>query len=135
MIDIYTIGHSTWSWPDFVSLLKENSIQLLVDVRRYPHSKRFPHFNRVVIEINLASEGIDYLWKESLGGWRRSGLGVNSPNFGLRSPGLRNYADHMLTGEFQGAVQQIIALAPHKKIALLCDFTGNAIAVFCAITW
>ena len=120
MIAIYTIGHSTREWPKFVFLLKENGILLVVDVRRYPHSQRFPQFNREQLELNLATEGISYVWMEAMGGWRRKILRADSPNEGLHSVGLRNYADHMLTAEFEVAVQQLLSAAAQKAAAILC---------------
>jgi uncharacterized protein (DUF488 family) len=120
VITIYTIGHSTRLWPDFVSLLNRNRIFLIADVRRYPHSQKFPQFNREELEANLVAEGIGYMWIEALGGWRHSGLGSDSPNKGLMSVGLRNYADHMLTEEFQGAVQQLLEAAAQRSTSILC---------------
>jgi len=120
IIKIFTIGHSTRSWPEFISLLKENGIRMIADVRRRPYSQKFPQFNREALETNLAVEGIGYLWLEALGGWRRGKARGNSPNPGLRSIGLRNYADHMHTGEFEGAVELLLAAAARELTAILC---------------
>lgn len=103
---LYTIGHSNLTFEQFVSLLKEFGIDLVVDIRRYPSSRKFPHFNRPALCESLAVVGIDYLWLEALGG-RRSGVKNETPaNIGLTSPGFRNYADYMATDQFRSTVQR-----------------------------
>ena len=115
------MGHSSRSWPDFISLLKEFEIELVVDIRRHPGSRKFPHFNRKFLEENLPREGIDYLWSgEDFGGWRIKSPLAHSPNVGLTAPGFRNYADYMQTDRFKLAVAKMIKKARKKKTVLMC---------------
>ena len=96
-------------------------IQLLIDVRRWPSSRVNPAFNREELEERLSREGIGYEWLgESLGGYRRKGLGKDSPNQAWKSPGFRNYADHTLTQEFREGVERLIKLAGERKAAFMC---------------
>jgi len=68
---IYTIGHSTLSYADFVSLLKLYHIELLMDIRRFPGSRKFPVYNKVNLEINLPKDNIQYIHGKELGGRRK----------------------------------------------------------------
>jgi uncharacterized protein (DUF488 family) len=102
-----------------VSLLQQHRIRVLVDVRRYPSSRRLPHFNRPNLEQALAEHGIRYIWLESLGGQRQRGL-EHSPNIGLRDPGFRNYADYMLSDGFQTAAARLMETARKQRSAIMC---------------
>lgn len=117
---IFTIGHSNLSFEPFVSLLKKFEIRLLADIRHYPSSRKFPHFNRPVLSERLAAENIDYLWLEALGGRRHTPAGEESLNMGLRSPGFRSYADYMATDEFRRGVQQLLSAAACSRTAIMC---------------
>jgi len=119
-LQIYTVGHSNLSFEQFVSLLKEFGICLVADIRRYPSSRKFPHFNRQVLCKLLAAENIEYLWLEALGGRRHTGKNDKSFNVGLKSPGFRNYADHMGTDEFRKAVQKLLSTAATLRTAVMC---------------
>ncbi len=117
---IFTIGHSNLSFEEFASLLKEFGICLIADIRRYPSSRKFPHFNRQVLCKLLAVENIEYQWLEALGGRRHIGKNDKSLNIGLKSPGFRNYADHMGTDEFRTAVQELLSTAATSPTAVMC---------------
>ena len=117
---IYTVGHSTRSLEEFLRVLRRYEIGCVVDVRRFPSSKKFPHFNRGELEKSLGENGIRYIWMEKLGGRRHGETSHDSPNSGLRSPTFRNYADYMLTEEFRGALGEVIALAEACPTAILC---------------
>ena len=117
---LYTIGHSNMSFEPFVSLLREFGIDLVADIRRYPSSRMFPHFNRPILCEKLAAEGIDYRWLEALGGRRQSGKNKKSPNTGLKSPGFRHYADYMTTDEFRVAVKGLLSVAEGSCTAVMC---------------
>jgi len=120
ILRVFTIGHSNLSFEQFVALLKEFGICLVADIRRYPSSRKFPHFNRQVLCELLAAENIEYLWLEALGGRRQSGKNDKSLNIGLKSPGFRNYADHMATDEFSLAVQELLSAAARVRTAVMC---------------
>jgi uncharacterized protein (DUF488 family) len=117
---IYTIGHSTLSFESFVSLLKEFQVGLLADVRRYPSSRRFPHFNRPALCNSLKAENIDYLWLEALGGRRHAPQDGGSLNSGLRSAGFRSYADYMTRDGFRNGVQELLAAAAKSRTTVMC---------------
>ena len=119
-IQIFTIGHSNRSFEEFLNLLKESQIQTLVDIRRFPSSRKFPYFNRDALAPLLEAQGIEYLWFENLGGFRHSGKNESSPNAGLESPGFRNYADHMMTDEFHATVRDLLTIAARRSTAIMC---------------
>ena len=95
-------------------------LELVADIRRYPSSRKFPHFNRPILCERLAAEGIDYLWLEALGGRRHGGKSEMSPNIGLKSPGFRNYADYTATEKFRSAIQTLLSVAEGSRTAVMC---------------
>jgi uncharacterized protein (DUF488 family) len=119
-LQIFTVGHSNLSFEQFLSLLREFGVCLIADVRRYPSSRKFPHFNQDALCKLLAVENIEYLWLEALGGRRHSGKNHKSPNTGLKSLGFRNYADYMATDEFHTAVQKLLSIATITRTAIMC---------------
>ena len=120
VIRLFTIGHSNRSFEDFLPLLKECGVRAVVDIRRYPSSRRFPHFNRDALAERLMEEGIEYLWLETLGGRRHGRQDGESPNTGLTSPGFRNYADYMMTAEFRTGVEKLLSTASKLPAVILC---------------
>jgi uncharacterized protein (DUF488 family) len=116
---LYTIGHSTRTIEEFVSLLTAHRIELLVDIRAYPMSRRLPHFNRENLEVSLRATGIEYRWMKDLGG-RRKKLLKDSPNMALRNEAFRNYADYMLTPQFDHAAAELVRTAEQKRTAIMC---------------
>jgi uncharacterized protein (DUF488 family) len=117
--EIYTIGHSNRSIEEFKRLLIEHSVEVLADVRRFPSSK-YEHFNQDKLKKSLKDVGIDYIWFEGLGGYRKKIL-ENSPNTAIKSRGFRNYADYMLTKEFREEVEKLIEIAEKRKVAIMCS--------------
>jgi uncharacterized protein (DUF488 family) len=117
---IFTIGHSNLPFEQFVSLLKEHEIRLLADIRHYPSSRKFPHFNRQTLTELLAAENIDYLWFESLGGRRHTSKDIKSVNTGLRSIAFRSYADYMATDEFRRGVDELLSAAAQSRTTIMC---------------
>jgi uncharacterized protein (DUF488 family) len=116
---LYTIGHSTRSLDELISALRAHNIQTLVDIRSFPMSRRLPHFNRESLEQTRAQAGIRYIWMKDLGGMRKK-IRDDSPNVALRNPSFRNYADHMLTPEFQRGISELLRLADQSRTAYMC---------------
>ncbi len=119
MATIFTIGHSTRPWVDFVAALNAHSIPFLVDIRAFPVSRRFPQFNREHMSAALSEAGIEYRWMRELGGRRGKQL-ENSPNLGLHNQAFRNYADYMLKEPFQQAAGELVQLAQRGNTAIMC---------------
>ena len=115
---IHTIGHSTRAIGAFLDLLKAHGIRLLVDVRRWPTSKRFPHFRREAFAASLANEGIKYTWRGDLGGYRKPS--PDSPNTAWRTGAFRAYADFMMTPAFDEITREIERLAGENRMAVMC---------------
>ena len=119
MATLYTIGHSTRSLEELIAALRAHQIETLVDIRTYPTSRRLPYFNRENLEKALPPAGIRYIWMKELGGRRKKVL-EDSPNVALRNESFRNYADYMLTPEFERAVAELIEIAKHSRTAYMC---------------
>lgn len=113
---IYTIGHSTRTLDELVLLLKQSGVKRLADIRRYPGSRRYPHFSRESLERELPKRGIAYVHMPELGG-RRKPL-PDSPNDALRNEQFRGYADYMGTQEFQDAIDEL--LRSEEPAAIMC---------------
>jgi uncharacterized protein (DUF488 family) len=116
---LYTIGHSTRTLDELIEALRAHQIAMLVDIRAFPASRRLPYFNRETLEQSLPASGIRYVWMKALGGYRKKTLD-ESPNIALRNPSFRNYADYMLTSEFEQAAAELIALAESSRTAYMC---------------
>ena len=119
MATLFTIGHSTRSWEEFVGVLQAHSVETLADIRSFPMSRRLPHFNREFLERTLPEAGMRYLWLPALGG-RRKKIRDDSPNVALRNDSFRNYADYMLTDEFERGIAELIAIAERSRTAYMC---------------
>lgn len=116
---LYTIGHSTRPFDEFLATLRAQGIQTLVDIRAFPVSRRLPQFNREALEAALPASGISYVWMKSLGGYRKK-IRDDSPHIALRNASFRNYADYTLTPEFGRAMSELIALAEASRTAYMC---------------
>lgn len=115
---IWTIGHSTRSFEEFVFLLDTYQIQHVIDIRRFPGSKRFPQYNKEILTKALFKHGIQYTHLEALGGRRNPKPG--SVNTAWRVKGFRGYADYMETEEFKTAVIELERLARLSRCAFMC---------------
>jgi uncharacterized protein (DUF488 family) len=115
---IHTIGHSTRAIEGFTALLREHRIDLLIDVRRWPASRRYPHFHREALAASLSTARLGYLWRGDLGGFRKPS--ANSPNTAWRVGAFRAYADFMLTPEFDVIMQEMEQLVASRRIAIMC---------------
>jgi len=119
-LEVWTVGHSNRSLEAFLSLLDAFGIGAVADVRRYPGSRKFPHFGREALRDALEVEGIRYRWFEALGGRRHGAAREDSPNTGLKSAGFRNYADYMMTEPCEEAVDRLLGLAHERPTAVMC---------------
>lgn len=119
MATLFTIGHSTRSMEELLQALHAHGIRTLVDIRAFPMSRRLPHFNRESLEKALPEAGIEYVWMKELGG-RRKKAHSESPHLALRNDSFRNYADYMLTAEFEQAMERLIGLAENSPTAYMC---------------
>ena len=115
---IFSIGHSTRSWEDFLEVLRAHRIKRIVDVRSIPRSRRNPQFNREVLGKKLRGARIAYVHSPRLGGLRRARR--DSPNMGWRNTSFRGFADYMQTREFEAGLQRLIQLSKHKRSAIMC---------------
>ncbi|MFQ6084177.1 MAG: DUF488 family protein [Candidatus Aminicenantia bacterium] len=103
-MEIWDIGHSNRSFDNFLNILRKNNIELLVDVRRFPGSKKFPHFNRDFLQSELPKHGIEYTWQgEKLGGFRKGG-----------------YEKWLETEEFSKGIAVLEKEASNKRTAIMC---------------
>ena len=116
---LWTIGHSTRKIDHFTSLVEENGIKLVVDVRSLPGSKRYPQFNKETLADSLGQHGIRYEHFADLGGRRKAKDA--SRNTAWRNASFRGYADYMETGEFQKGIQRLVDLTSEVgPTAIMC---------------
>jgi uncharacterized protein (DUF488 family) len=113
-----TIGHSTLEIEVFLRALRESGVKTLVDVRRFPGSKRHPQFGQANLFASLAEVGIRGVWREGLGG-RRSAT-KDSTNTGWKNAAFRGYADYMQTPEFSGEIDWVMALPELSATVVMC---------------
>jgi len=119
MATLYTIGHSMRSAEGLLSLLQTHGTELLVDVRRFPGSKRYPQFNLESLADLLGAAGIEYRHEPELGGRRPPR--EDSPHVFWRNANFRGYADHMETDDFQQALDRLIEVGQQRTTAILCS--------------
>ena len=115
---IWTVGHSVLTQSDFLALLAAHGILGIADVRRFPASRRHPHFNGDAMRQWLPDAGVKYEHFVELGGRRRASPA--SRNTGLRNESFRGYADYMATPPFQQAVERLLAWAGDQPTAVMC---------------
>lgn len=116
---IWTFGHSTRSPEEFIAALKSFRIEVLVDVRCYPGSKKYPHFNVSALEVYLSEAGIGYMPEVALGGRRKPK--PDSKNTVWRSESFRGYADYAETEAFERAIARLTEVAQLKRTAYMCS--------------
>ena len=113
-----TIGHSTLELEVFLRALRENGCRVLVDVRRFPGSRRYPWFGQEALFGALEEAGIRGVWREGLGG-RRKAL-KDSLNTGWRNESFRGYADYMQTGAFAAEIDWLVGLPDLNSVTVMC---------------
>ena len=115
---LFTIGHSTRTFDDFVALLRAHGVARLADVRSVPKSRRHPHFARESLARTLPEAGIAYRHCPGLGGLRKPK--ADSRNTAWRNDSFRGYADHMQTPEFQRALDELVRWASDAPTVFMC---------------
>ncbi|HEX8556656.1 MAG TPA: DUF488 domain-containing protein [Pyrinomonadaceae bacterium] len=116
---VRTVGHSTRGLEEFTGLLSAFGIEALVDVRRFPGSRKYPHFSQERLPGSLISVGVEYLHIPELGGRRHPR--PDSGNTVWRSESFRGYADHMETAQFRTGVERLLELGGRKNTAIMCS--------------
>ena len=117
-LELWTIGHSTRPIEELIEALRSFEIKVLVDVRTYPSSRRYPQFNRDQLKVALAEAGIKYLHFPALGGRRNAR--PDSLNMAWRNKMFRGYADYMETDEFRSGIAGLLEVAQADRTAIMC---------------
>jgi len=115
---ILTIGHSTRTIEDFTDLVRAHGVQLVVEVRTVPRSRRNPQFNEDTLAASLTKSGIDYVQLKELGGLRHPMK--DSQNLGWRNLSFRGFADYMQTPDFEAGINELIRLARDRTVVIMC---------------
>jgi uncharacterized protein (DUF488 family) len=115
---LFTIGHSTRPLDELVRICGTAAVRAIVDVRRFPGSRRSPHFARQALEASLPAHDIDYLWLPDLGGRRRRA--ADAPPSPWQVPAFAGYADHMRTAEFRDGFARLLSVAAAHPTAIMC---------------
>jgi uncharacterized protein (DUF488 family) len=115
---ILTVGHSRHELEPFLALLRAHGVEHVADIRRFPGSRRFPHFHAEALSAALAGAGIGYTHFRDLGGRREPR--PDSRNPGLRSTAFRGYADHMESAAFARALETLLHRAGSSRVAVMC---------------
>jgi uncharacterized protein (DUF488 family) len=116
---VYTVGHSSRSIEEFIAALRAYDVTLVVDIRRFPGSRRNPQFDADALAAALDERGIEYRHLEALGG-RRSAPEGDSPNGAWENDSFRAYADYALTEEFQSALDELVSFAENEVPVIVC---------------
>ena len=118
MRTLRTLGHGTLSAAEFAALALTSGVQVVVDVRRFPGSRRVPQFAGPAMAAWMPDHGLEYRWLAALGGRRRPR--ENSPNIGLHNEQFRAYADHMASEEFASGITELRTLTAERHGAVMC---------------
>jgi uncharacterized protein (DUF488 family) len=117
----FTVGHSTRPIEEFVALLTNAEVRLVVDVRTVPRSRTTPQFNRDALPASLAAQGIAYEHFGVLGGLRGKQPGVNSDvNAFWKNASFHNYADYALSEEFRSGIENLRTLGHRARLTVMC---------------
>jgi uncharacterized protein (DUF488 family) len=116
---IWTIGHSNRSAEEFIAVLHAHRIEAIADVRRFPGSRRHPHFGGAALAATLDLRGIDYAWLDKLGGRRRGETGPHQAAW--RNPSFRAYAGYTWTEDFATGLEELLHLACARRTAIMCS--------------
>jgi uncharacterized protein (DUF488 family) len=116
---LFTIGHSNHPLDRFVSSVEAFEVRCIADVRAFPSSRRWPHFNREPLAAALSVAGVRYEWLPALGGRRRQRR-PDSPHLAWTVPAFRNYADYADTAEFARGLEQLLTVSESTRTAFMC---------------
>ena len=117
-LELWGIGHSTRELVDFLDLLRAHRIEAVADIRRYPASRRLPHFGAEALGAALTESGVTYVWMPALGGRRRPTPGA--PVTAWRTEGFKGFAEYLRTAEFAEALDGLLNLAGGFRTAMMC---------------
>lgn len=115
---VWTIGHSTRTADELLAVLAAHEIEAVMDVRRFPGSRRLPQFGSAALEASLRATGVSYRWIEALGGRRRADPA--SPNDAWQNEAFRGYADHTGSEEFAEGLFELLMVASGLRSAVMC---------------
>lgn len=118
-LTIWTIGHSTRTLGEFIDMLHAQQIELLADIRSYPGSRKYPHFNQEALAVSLPEAGVAYRHFPMLGGRRK--VRADSPNTAWRNASFRGYADYMETEDFARGLGHLLEAARGQRTAIMCS--------------
>jgi len=116
---VFTLGHSTRTFDNFIKILQDHKVQTLVDVRTIPKSRHNPQYNQSELKKHLAENKIEYLHMKSLGGLRHTTK--DSINMGWRNSSFRGFADYMQSSEFEKSIDQLIYVGKESRSAIMCS--------------
>src|SRR5262245_40240012 len=115
---LFTVGHSTRSLDELVGICEAHGISGIADVRRFPGSRRSPHFAREALEQTLPSHGVRYVWIPELGGRRRRAR--DAPPSAWQVEAFAAYADHMQSDEFRAGFDRLLEMIAGGPTAVMC---------------
>ena len=118
---LLTVGHGQASAAELAELLTGAGVDLVVDIRRFPGSRRYPHLARDVLAHDLPAVGVEYRWEERLGGRRSLPRDVPSPDTWWTVAAFRAYAAHTRTPEFRAALREVLCDARRRRVAVMCS--------------
>lgn len=118
-MQVWTIGHSTHSAPEFMGLLDAYDIEAVADVRRFPGSRRHPQFGHDALMATLQAHGLAYAWLQQLGGRRKPTAPAGATAW--RHPSFQAYAEYLQSEEFAQGLLQLLVLAGGCRTAMMCS--------------
>jgi uncharacterized protein (DUF488 family) len=122
MKPLFTIGHSTRSLEDFISLLQDSQIRTVADIRSVPSSRKYPWFDGGALSEALSHHQISYLHISALGGHRPKNKAIDpDANAFWDNQSFHNYADYAMTQDFRAGLDELIAIGQRSVTAMMCS--------------
>jgi uncharacterized protein (DUF488 family) len=116
---IFTVGHSTLGADAFLATLSAHRVEVIADVRRFPGSRRHPHFGGDALAASLRGHGMDYVWLARLGGRRRDPAATQ--HLGWNNPSFRSYAAYTWSEDFAEGLLELVTIASVAPTAIMCS--------------